>query len=86
MSDVKVEIDKPGIAAIAKSPDAAAAVAAGAAAVIANLPAGVEAYVDYYETDRAVAAVTVAGHGAELKYGRLAAAATRAGLEFRGTA
>jgi hypothetical protein len=85
VSDIEVKIDQAGIAEILRGPDVAAASAAGAAAVVAALPPGVEGYIDYYVTDRAVASVTIASsRGRELKYGDLAAAATRAGLEYRG--
>lgn len=83
MSDIEFELDRAGVAEIAKSAGVQAAVAAAAQAVAAGV--GADAYVDYYTTDRAAASVSIAvSAGDEAKRGRLASAATAAGLQYRG--
>lgn len=87
MARASVRIDYAGIGRILRSSEMAAAVDGAAQAVAAALPSSAEVYVHPFTTDRAGAVVIAAGNtpGNESKSGLLASAATRAGLEFRGT-
>lgn len=84
----RVRLDYAGIGRVLRSSEMAAAVQSAAGAVAAALPAGVQVTVDPHTTDRAAATIVVTGHTgpAESKSGMLATAASRAGLEYRGSA
>jgi hypothetical protein len=87
MADVEFVLNPAGIAELAKSAGTAAAASGAAHDVASRLPASMNAYVDTYVTDRAAASVTVSGPnaaGREARAGAIAAAATAAGLEYRG--
>ncbi|MGW0504142.1 hypothetical protein [Micromonospora sp. NPDC003241] len=91
MANVRIRLDRKGVAELLKSAPFAAAVAAKAAAIKATVSAhqsvvrhGMPVETEAYVTDRAAQAVTIAhpgGLAVEAKYGALTQAASAVGLE-----